>query len=262
MTDTSLSAPHQPLGVGKIISESFSLLFGNIVAVALAAFVPILFSLILSGMMLGFDVALGGGEPEDFLNGNIWWFMGLNMLISMVIYGIVTALIVQLAYDAKAGRGTNFKQYISVAIRTLVPNVIVTIIISILAGIGLMLLVVPGLWIYGVFAVAIPALVIEGVGFGAMTRSSELTKDYRWPVIGTLILVGIAAMILNLIPTFIVGVLTGALGGAGIFVSVIVAALLYTLTYGLVGISLSLIYARLREIKEGVSVDDLVAVFE
>lgn len=43
---------------------------------------------------------------------------------------------------------------------------------------------------------------------------------------------------------------------------IFLAVTLATLTYGLIGIAIALIYARLREIKDGVGVDDLSAVFE
>lgn len=261
MTDTTPTLEKPPLGVGQILSETFSLLFGNIVAVAFAAFVPILISIVIGGMLLGFDVALGATEP-DFVTGNIWPAFAINILVSLAIYGVVTAIIVQLAYDAKAGRGTNFAGYASAAVSTLVPNVLQTLAISVMAGFGMILLIVPGLWIYGVFAVTVPALVIERLGFGAMSRSAELTKEYRWPVIGTIVVVGIAASVINLIPAFIVGWLITSFGTGFTIVAVLLSAVLYTFTYGLISISLALIYARLREIKEGVGVESLASVFE
>ncbi|WGI21255.1 hypothetical protein [Amylibacter sp. IMCC11727] len=261
MSDSATIPPRVPLGAGQIISESFSLLFGNIVAVAVAAFIPILFALAISGSLMGFDIMFGTAEPDVLAQGFAGVMIGTTLL-SLAIYGIVTAIIVQLAYDAKSGRGTNFGKYASTAVQTLVPNVILTLVISILAGFGMIALIIPGIWIYGVFAVTIPVLVIERVGFGSMGRSAELTKEYRWPVIGTIIVIGIAAGILNLIPTFIVQWLLGSLGSGSIAFLVVLSALLQTLSYGLVSIGLALIYARLREIKDGVGIEDLVGVFE
>ena len=262
MTDLNTNSEHEPFGVGKILSESFSLLLGNIVAVALAAFIPLLIMITLSGMMLGFDITFGAATP-DALDPSFVPMMILNTLVSVVIYGIVTAIIVQLAYDAKLGRSTNFGKYASAAIATLLPNVVLTLVITILASFAMLALILPGIWVYGVFAVTVPALVIERVGFGAMRRSAELTKEYRWPVIGAMIVIFIAAMVLNLIPTTIVGfLLTGSLGTATIIVLTILTAFLSTFTYGLIGMAVALIYARLREIKEGVGVDNLAAVFE
>lgn len=261
MTDTSNPSFKQPLGVGKIISESFSLLFNNIVAVAVAAFIPVLFSLVLSGSLVGYDIVFGTAEP-DVVAQNLGFAFFVNAIVSMAIYGIITAILVQLAYDAKAGRGTQFARYANTAIQTLIPNVLLTFAFSIMLTFGFLALIVPGLWIYGVFSVTIPALVIERVGFGALSRSAQLTKEYRWPVIGTLIIMWIAAGILNYIPVSLATWMFSSLGGLATVITVVVASLLYTVTYGLISISISLIYARLREIKEGVGVDDLVSVFE
>ena len=69
--------------------------------------------------------------------------------------------------------------------------------------------------------------------------------------------------ILNLIPTSIVGfLLAGSLGPVTIILLTVLTAFLSTFTYGLIGMAVALVYARLREIKEGVSVDNLAAVFE
>jgi len=48
----------------------------------------------------------------------------------------------------------------------------------------------------------------------------------------------------------------------GLAIGVIVSSLISVITYGLLSIAISLIYARLREIKEGVGVDQLASVFE
>ena len=261
MTDTPPSFENPPFGIGQILSESFSLLFGNIVAIAVAAFIPLLAMLILSGMTMGFGVTLGAETP-DALDPSFVPMILLNTLISVVIYGIVSAIIVQLAYDAKFGRGTNFGQYASAAISTLIPNVVQTLVITILASFALIALILPGIWVYGVFAVTVPALVIERVGFGAMRRSAELTKEYRWPVIGTMIVIFIAGMVLNLIPQAFTGLLLGSLGTGSIIIMTLLTAFLSTFTYGLIGIAVALVYARLREIKDGVGMDNLSSVFE
>ena len=48
-----------PLGVGAIISESFSILFKHLGKVMLLALVPTLFGIVVSGMLNGWGYALG-----------------------------------------------------------------------------------------------------------------------------------------------------------------------------------------------------------
>ena len=50
--------------------------------------------------------------------------------------------------------------------------------------------------------------------------------------------------------------------GVGIGGGILLSALLSGLGYGIMNISLALIYARLREIKEGVNVDQIASVFD
>ncbi len=262
MSDTSTSPAHQKLGVGAIVGESFSILFGNLIPIAIACFVPIVIGLLVSGLLIGMPVALGMEDP-NFLGGTsvIIGFIA-STLFQVVVYGVIIAVLVQLAYDAKLSRPISYKKYASAAIATIVPNVVQMIIIGILAGIGFMLVIIPGLWIYGVYCVVVPAIVIERAGFGAMRRSQDLTKEYRWPVIGAIVLILICATLINMAAVFGVGLIVAGLGTFGIIAAVILQGILFSITYGLTSISVALIYARLREIKEGVGVDSLVAVFE
>lgn len=260
MTDASLGQPKAPLGVGEIVGESFSILFRHFIQVIIIGFVPTLIGFLISGMLTGFNVALGL-EPQDFTGPGSAIASVLSLVINMVVYAITTALLVQLAYDAKLSRPIQIGRYIGPAISVVFPLAIMTIVVTILVMIGFMLLIVPGLWIYAVFAVIAPAIVIERVGFGAMGRSRFLTKEYRWPIVGALILAVILSVIISFIAFFIVGIIA-SLGSVGLIVGVILFAGLSTLGAGYMSILLALIYARLREIKEGVNVDQIATIFD
>ncbi|MHA7775939.1 hypothetical protein [Roseibium sp. M-1] len=260
MTDATLGQPKAPLGVGSIIGESFSILFGKFLQVIIIGFVPTLIGFLISGALNGFNVALGM-EPQDFSGPGAVVATILSFLINMVVYAVTTALLVQLAYDAKLSRPVQIGRYVGPAISAIVPLAIVTIIVTILVAIGFALLIVPGLWIYAVFAVIAPVIVIERAGFGAMGRSASLTKEYRWPIVGAIILAIILAMIINIVALFVVGLVATA-GTFGLVIGVILFAAISTLGAGYISILVALIYARLREVKEGVSVDQISSVFE
>lgn len=260
MTDASLGQPRVPLGVGAIIGESFSILFGHFVQVIIIGFVPTLIGFLISGLLTGFNVALGL-EAQDFSGPGSAVASVFSIVINMVVYSITTALLVQLAYDAKLSRPIRIVRYLGPAISVVVPLAIMTIAVTILVGIGFMLLIVPGLWVYAVFAVIAPVIVIERVGFGAMGRSRLLTKEYRWPIVGALILALILSMIISFVALFAVGIIA-SFGSIGLVLGVILFAGLSTLGAGYMSILLALVYARLREIKEGVNVDQIASVFD
>lgn len=63
--------------------------------------------------------------------------------------------------------------------------------------VGLVLLVVPGLYLMVVWAVATPVMIVERTTIGeALGRSIKLTEGRRWPVLGALVAVGLVAFLL------------------------------------------------------------------
>lgn len=260
MTDANAAQPNISLGVGSIIGESFSILLNKFGQVILIAFVPTLIGFVISGVINGFDVALGQSEAEFTSAGDVVGNI-VGFVINMVVYAITTALLVQLAYDAKLSRPIQLGRYIGPALNAVVPLAILTIVVTILVGFGLVLFVIPGLWVYAVFCVLAPAIVIEGAGFGGMGRSKTLTKNYRWPIVGALVLGLIVAIGLQIAAMFLVAMIA-AFGTLGMILAVLLLVAISTLGAGYLSILIALIYARLREIKEGVSVDQIAAVFD
>jgi hypothetical protein len=75
---------------------------------------------------------------------------------------------------------------------------------SILAGIaitiGLVLIIVPGLWLITIWAVIIPVIIIERSGaLSSFGRSRQLVRGHGWHVFGTLVLVFIILIVVNII---------------------------------------------------------------
>jgi len=258
MTDATLGQPKASLGIGSIIGESFSILFGHFLQVVIVAFVPSLLGFLVSGALIGFNAALGI-EPPQFTSAASTVAFAFSSIINIVVYSLTTALLVQLAYDAKLQRPVQLGRYFGPALGSLVPLAVLSIVAGILVGIGAMLLLIPGLWLYAVFSVMAPAVVIERVGFRGLGRSAALTKEYRWPIIGSLVLAAILIVIINMIAGVLIGLIVSA---GGTILAVILFAALSTIGAGLLSIMIALIYARLREIKEGVSVDQIASVFD
>ncbi|MEL6689054.1 MAG: hypothetical protein AAFP28_01940 [Pseudomonadota bacterium] len=274
MTDTSSAMPKAPLGVGKIISEAFSILFSNFVKVLILGFLATFLGFIINGLIVGFPAAAGMpdpatlGDPNTIVVGTV-----VSSIINIVIYGFVTAMLIQLAYDAKLGRNGSIGEYISGALPALFPIVVLSIVVSILSGIGALALIIGAFWVYAVFYVFAPAAVIEGTGFGSLGRSAGLTKEYRWPIVGLFLVMLIIVFIIQLVVGGIFGavlltggdplaaVQNGISTGSAILFGLVVS-LISGLAYGLSGIAVALVYARLREIKEGVAVDQIASVFE
>lgn len=262
MTDTFNPAQKAPLGVGAIISSSFSIMFGNFGKVFLLGFVGAFVGFIINFAFLGFGLATGAADPtidpNTILIGSI-----LSIVLNLAIYGLVTALLIQLAYDAKLGRSNSFGTYFKSALPAIFPIIVLTLVITILSGIGALALLIGALWVYAVFYVMAPVAVIERGGFGSLGRSAKLTKEYRWPIVGLFLVVMLLSGVLQFIATFAISALGLAAGGTvGQLIAGIGLAAISGLAYAFGGIAIALVYARLREIKEGVDVDQIASVFE
>ena len=179
----------------------------------------------------------------------------------MVVYGIAKALLIELANDSKLNRGITPQKYVGPAFAAAFSIAVLGLVIGILVIMGSALLIVTGLWIYAVFSVTSPAIVIERAGYSGMSRSKELTKGYRWPILGVVIIFWLGTL---LIGGGIEFALIFLAGGADVSLPINIAITSITGAFGtgLGGITIALTYARLREIKEGVSVAEIAPVFE
>lgn len=258
MSDSAPDQPRQPLGIGPLIAESFSILFRYFVPIVLIAFVPNLLGVLLSGYLVGFEVVIGLEEVAADGSGSPGLEL-LTSLVDMVVYSITTAFLVQLAYDAKLGRPIRIARYIGPALGAIVPIVILGFAVSVMVGLAAIALLIPGLWVYAVFSVMEPAVVIERLGYGGLGRSAELTKEYRWPILGALVPIFICMALIFVLAFFIVETL-GYQGN--LIVSVLLFSTIAAVGTSLLSVFVSLLYARLREIKEGVGVDEIASVFD
>ncbi|MBV8950945.1 MAG: hypothetical protein JOZ99_08725 [Actinobacteria bacterium] len=125
---------------------------------------------------------------------------------------------------------------------------------------GLLLLVafaacvVPGIWLYAAWSVAVPVLLIEGTGgFRALTRSHGLVKGRWWPVAGTLLVATLLAAFVSAIFGFVL-VPVAVAGGNQTLATVlsgITGAIGALLTTPFIAAVVTVLYFDLRVRKEG-----------
>jgi hypothetical protein len=113
-------------------------------------------------------------------------------------------------------------------------------------GIGLVLLIAPGLYLLARWALIVPAIVIERRATGeAFTRSSELTAGHRWSVLAVALL---TLLVSGLVSGIIQGILTSILPDfLGILVGSLVAQ---CVTTPFLALSWTVMYFELRRSKE------------
>lgn len=137
----------------------------------------------------------------------------LVTLLGTVLGTFYQGMVVELVRDVQDGRRDSS---VGQLFRSVAPVVLPLIGLSILLGIGVaigfILIIVPGLFLMTIWAVAAPALVIERRGvLASFGRSRELVRGHGWQVFGVILVV----LALGIVVGLLVAIVASGLGDAG-----------------------------------------------
>jgi hypothetical protein len=173
--------------------------------------------------------------------------------ISFVASAIATAASFRSIGAAYLGEQQDWQDSLRFAARKWRSIVWLTILNGLLVGIGFVACIVPGVYFYAAFAVAMPILMLEGIkGRKALSRSRALVKG-RWrPVAGVLF---IAYLITGIVSAGFSGLVAGALFAGNEIASdvarVIAGIAGSALTVPVLAAVITVLYIDLRVRKEG-----------
>jgi len=278
--ETPAQASHQSLGSGALIGQSFRIMLRHPLPVLGPAFLVCLAALLLTGVLVGFEAAL---DLDEQTFGQTSFVADITSgALDLTVFAIIAAVLAQLTRDAKLDRPLRLRGYVPPALAAAVPIALLNGFLAIvfvmilvpafLAGIftlsttvivlfGLGMLVL-GIWGYAVVAVMPPSVVIEGAGFRGLHRSAALTRSYRWPMALAIVPVWVCSVIPALATAYPVDLLMTMETPAGLGAAIVLYSAANALGVSLLSILVSLIYTRLREIKEGVGLDQIASVFD
>jgi hypothetical protein len=247
----------RPMGIGEILSTAFQLYrrhWQTLLAIAAVVVVPLTLLQYLFG-----DLVRTQGETTR--NGVVVetasWSVGIAGLLAalagILMYLVLTGAITRAVAAEVAGEDPSLEQSYRFGFHRLGSVLLVSVLVGLAIVGGLILFVIPGIWIGVRLAVSIEALVVEGRrGTQAMGRSWGLVGGHWWHAFGTLV---VAALLTGIV----IAVITAPFGATGWFVQGVVAAVatVVTLPYGvLVGV---LLYLDLRARKERLTLESLRA---
>jgi hypothetical protein len=178
----------------------------------------------------------------------------LNSILTYILTGaLVYAVVMQLQ-----GKSASLSQCVSVGLSRVLPVLGVAILVGICVGVGILLLVVPGIILMLMWFVAIPVAVVERPGVVAsMKRSADLTKGSK----GAIFLLLLVLLAIGMGISFLLaGALLKTDGLKTYLILTLALEVLITAPFmaALTGVS----YLTLRRVKEGISADDLAKVFD
>jgi hypothetical protein len=157
----------------------------------------------------------------EYLNANWHWLL-LGRLVTMA--GTIALLLLFLD-----PRGRSVGALIVAAIMILPFFFITGVLMQIMIVVGLILLIVPGLYLIGRLLLVAPALVAENIRnpIAAISRSFDLTRGNGWAVLGLFLLVAVAGLVIVAVIGLLLGILFIAVAGHdfGVLLTQIVQAI-------------------------------------
>src|SRR5437763_1053784 len=124
---------------------------------------------------------------------------GIAALLLIFVINVVSSALAQAAClkavsDTYLGTETDWRGSLRFGFRRLGSLLWLTLIHGVLVLLGFAACIVPGVWLYVAWSVAVPVLLIEGTrGFRALGRSFNLVRRRWWPTAGILLLANLLA---------------------------------------------------------------------
>jgi hypothetical protein len=250
----------RPMGVGEILSAAFRLYqrqWRTLLAIAAVVIVPItLLQYLVGNQVRSQSQVTGSGVVVSTPS----WAVGISGLVAVLagvlMYLVLTGAITRAVAAEVAGEDPGLEQSYRFGFHRLGSVLVVSVLVGLAILGGLILLVIPGIYIGVRLCVSVEALVVEGRrGTQAMSRSWGLVGGHWWHAFGTLVVAGLLTGLVNTL-------ITSPFGATTWVAQAVVAAVATTITlpYGaLVGV---LLYLDLRARKETLTLETLRADLE
>jgi hypothetical protein len=229
-----MSAPAlRPLRVGEILDAVIKIYLRNArTLIGLTTMVVVPFQtlsavVLLSTVSTGSEVprgfpSFGSGRTTDHAAS-----LGANAILELtglIITVLTTAACVKAVSDIYLDQPTDIGSSLRFALRRLGSLLWLEIMAIVLLALAFVALVIPGIWLYAAWSVAVPALLIEGRrGPGALGRSFRLVRGRWWPVAGVRLFANImTSVVAGAIEAALVGIaLTAGTGSVVLTVTVV-----------------------------------------
>jgi hypothetical protein len=239
--------------VGDVLGRAWRLFTGNIlffVAVPIVSYVIIF----IAAMAFTLTFAFLGWASNTLVMAVVGIVLGVLLFVGLYMIG--EAVVLLGAFQRLRGQPLRVAEALQRAFTRFFPLIALSILFGLGIMIGMMLLIVPGFFLLCMWAVVVPVCIVEGLGpTASMSRSSELTKGYRWQILGLLLLLFFINWIGSMVIQLILGLASSTLASIGSFIWL--AA--WTAYWNCV---LIMAYHDLRVAKEGVDTEQIASIFD
>lgn len=241
----ALTTPAPAFGTGEVLGETFGIFFSSPVPLLVTAVVLLPLSVLTQGLA----AALEGSPYLERLMG------ALNLVDSLLVTPIATGAVVYTVFQRMRGNSPGVGDSLRVGLSSLGPVVGVAILQGLATALGMLLCILPGILFALMYSLAVPVAVEERPGIGAsMSRSSDLTQNHRLSIFW--VLVSLYLLTLGL------ALFAGMLATLNKTVEVVLTFAVQVLAVGLAATATTVMYYRLRSVKESLDVDRIASVFD
>jgi hypothetical protein len=222
----------RPLRVGEILDVAVKLYLGHagtLFRIVLVVVVPVqVLAVLVSAATTPEDLETGLGpllDPEAEAGADLesaelaTYFAGQGavLLLNALVVAVGVAACFKAISDAYLGAHPDWRASLGFVARRLAPVLWVSVLASVVPALALLAFIVPGVWLWVAWSVAVPALLFEEARGGkALARSFRLVRHRWWPTFGAL-MVGfvLATLAATVVAALVVGAFTLAAGDSG-----------------------------------------------
>lgn len=253
--------PTGSISFGRIFARAFGAIRANPVTILGLAFVFVaLPGLLVAPLMQNYSRAIV--TPEGQMIGASTGFMASGasgfgaLLVWLLTYAIAQGAIVRATAAYGEGRTEAFGPAATAGLRVALPLIGLNILFGLAVGFASLFLLVPGIILAIMWAVALPARAVEPIGvIAAFGRSRTLTRGARWTIFGFAVVLVLILLALGMV-VGIGAIATGGLPDAAAapafpIGTTILNAITSTLSTAIVAALHASLYVELREWKEG-----------
>ena len=190
---SSTPAQLRPLGIGEILDAGIKVYRNKFATMLKAVAVVIVPVQVLSVLItLSLPDTTNNAVGPTTTDGSGWTDAAALLLI--VVIGVISSTLAEAAClkavsDTYLGTETDWRESLRFGFRRLGSLLWLTLIHGVLLLLAFAACIVPGVWLYAAWSVAVPVLLIEGTrGFRALGRSFNLVRRRWWPTAGILLL--------------------------------------------------------------------------
>ena len=264
----SAEAPQlRPLGIGEILDVSLKIVWrnaGTLIRVVIFVVLPVQ----IVSAVLGASVDTSSNnntfsldtsnQQQTFSSSDVNALIGYG--VAVVVLALISSTVSSGACfraiaSAYVGERTGWRDSLGFALKRFPSLLWITFLAGLLSLLGAFLCVIPGIYLWVAFSVAVPVMMTEGVrGRKALRRSRQLVRDFWWRAFGVAILDYILSGILSsVISGLILGISAVSASSnslAGIVLNVIAGTLSKVLTTPFTAAFVTVLYFDLRVRKE------------